>query len=172
MRMQWTASVEVVLLCIQYGKAIVSMRFLDPNIMSAHIHVSSRISGMWGRIWLSLVFWWMASNLDNSTNLLRWALSIMASIRIWAPQLCNKGNIIHTNNQALCHVINNSTSKNSDVMALVRTLVITLMQFNVLNMYQWNRTFCLDSRLPKFRERSSWSDHQPTSIPEHILPSN
>ena len=59
---------------------------------------------------------------------------IMASIHTWAPQLCNKGNIIHTDNQALCHVINNSTSKNYDIM--VRTLVITCMQFNVLNVYQ------------------------------------
>ena len=56
---------------------------------------------------------------------------IVISIHLWSPHLRHKHIIIHTDNQALIHVINNSTSKNANMMALVRTLVITCMQFNV-----------------------------------------
>ena len=103
---------------------------------------------------------------------------IMARIHIWAPQLRNIRIIIHTDYQALEHAINNSTSKNADMMALVRTLAITCMQFNVQMCAKHVpgklNTLRLPCRFPitKFVEKAPWSDHQPTSIPEHILPLN
>ncbi len=45
---------------------------------------------------------------------------IVAAICVWGQDLANKRILLHTDNQALVHIINSNTTKEVKVMALVR----------------------------------------------------
>ena len=56
---------------------------------------------------------------------------IFVLISIFAPLLRNSNILFHSDNSAVVTMINKQTSKNKPAMAILRKLVLTLMQFNV-----------------------------------------
>ena len=55
---------------------------------------------------------------------------MVLAISTWGSQFSNKKLIMHVDNEALVSVINKQTSKSKNVMTLVRTLVLCLLQNN------------------------------------------
>ena len=58
-------------------------------------------------------------------------LPIVLASRIWGPTFANKRIYFLCDNMAIVSVINSQTSKNSQIMQLVRELVLTAMSFNI-----------------------------------------
>ena len=56
----------------------------------------------------------------------------MLSVEAWGPLLRNKCIVLHTDNMAVVHVLNSQTSKNPDIVVLVRPFVIACMRQNIL----------------------------------------
>ena len=104
---------------------------------------------------------------------------IVISLVIWSSQLISKRIILHTDNQALVSIINKSTSKNSDIMVLIRLLVMTCMKFGIQVFAEHipgKNNVLTDSlsrsQLNKFRQMAPWADQHPTQIPQHLKPNN
>ena len=57
---------------------------------------------------------------------------ICLALHLWTEQLVNKCITIHSDNQAVVHIINNSTSKDANIMILVRKFTLLCMQNNIL----------------------------------------
>ncbi len=56
---------------------------------------------------------------------------VVLGIEIWAEALQRQKLLLHIDNLALIHVLNNKTSKNENVMSLVRYLILICLQFNI-----------------------------------------
>ena len=56
---------------------------------------------------------------------------ICLALHLWSDQLSNKCITIHSDNIAVVHIINNCTSKDQDLMILVRKLVSICMSRNI-----------------------------------------
>ena len=56
---------------------------------------------------------------------------ICLALYMWSEELSNHCLTIHTDNMAVVHIINNSTSKDSMIMKLVRKLVSRCMTYNI-----------------------------------------
>ena len=85
--------------------------------------------------------------------------------------------VFHTDNEAVVHIINNQTCKDEEIMQLVREMVVTLMQRNILFCAVhikgiWNLTADFLSRMQmgKFREQHPTANQWPTKIPQEWLP--
>ena len=57
-------------------------------------------------------------------------IPVVLAISTWGSQFSNKKLIMHVDNEAFVSVINKQTSKSKNVMTLVRTLVLCLLQNN------------------------------------------
>ncbi len=57
---------------------------------------------------------------------------ITIALEIWGNALQNRCLIIHTDNIAVVQIVNKQTSKEPNVMHLVRRLVLACMKFNIL----------------------------------------
>ena len=63
---------------------------------------------------------------------------IYALVHIFAPSLVNGRIIFHCDNESIVHILNNKTSKDPAIMSLLRPLVLTLMNNNiVLKVYMY-----------------------------------
>ena len=87
--------------------------------------------------------------------------------------------IVHTDNEALVPIINKSSSKDEDIMKLVRKLVISTMQNNIQILAEHiagKQNVLSDHlsrfRISRFRQLAPWADSHPTHIPRHMLPEN
>ena len=57
---------------------------------------------------------------------------IYVALVIWGDQLKDKCIQLNTDNMAVVHILNNFTSKDSNIMVLVRLLVLHCIKFNIL----------------------------------------
>ena len=57
---------------------------------------------------------------------------IVLSVGIWADKLANRCVMFHTDNKALAGVINKKTTKEKELLVLVRALVLFCLQHNIL----------------------------------------
>ena len=57
---------------------------------------------------------------------------IVLALEIWVENLKNKCVTLHSDNYAVVHIINRQTSKDPDIMVLVRRLVLICMRLNLL----------------------------------------
>ena len=103
----------------------------------------------------------------------------MPIFKMFRKKLQNMRVILHTDNQALVHIINNQTSKDPNIMVLVRDLVLTLLQNNteVTAVYISTKNNYLADALSRlqvdvFHEMAPWAEELPTPIPESLLPKN
>ena len=104
---------------------------------------------------------------------------IVLALHIFGIKMCNRHVIFHCDNKAICDIINKQTSKDKEIMVLVRSLVLVCMQYNVrfcsLHLTS-KQNFRADklSRLQVSPELlSSWGMNlQPHRVPTHLLPGN
>lgn len=81
---------------------------------------------------------------------------------------------LHSDNYAVVHIINKQSSENSDIMILVRHLVLTCLRLNLSV-----RSIHIpgaENKLPDFLSRLQISekaapdmDPEPTAVPPHLL---
>ena len=102
-------------------------------------------------------------------------LPIVLAFEIWGSQLANKCISLHSDNMSVVHILNKQSSKDSDVMVLVRRFVICCMSFNILT-----KAFHIPGKknvLPdllsrfqveEFHRLAPAMDTVPTPIPEQL----
>ena len=103
---------------------------------------------------------------------------IVLAIKIWAEKLGNKCITFHSDNEAVVHIINAQTSKEPEIMGLVRELVVVVMRHNILFRAAhipgiFNNAADLLSRMQveKFLQHLDTANPLPTRIPPQWLPS-
>lgn len=102
---------------------------------------------------------------------------IVAALYTWKDLVANKHVLIYTDNMATKHIINSCSSKDPNIMHLIRPMVRLAMSENIRfesihipgktnNMADSLSRF----RFQEFRQLSPNADLQPTVIPTHALP--
>ena len=101
---------------------------------------------------------------------------IVLALEIWGPDLKNKCITLHSDNEAVVHMLNKQTSKDTDIMHLVRRFVLSCMKYNLLIHAvhipgKFNVLPDALSRLQidKFRSLAPWMDKEPALIPDQLL---
>jgi hypothetical protein len=104
---------------------------------------------------------------------------IFVLIHVFGGLLRNSNIVFHCDNSAVTAILNKQSSKNSDVMAIVRPLVLLLVD---LNIYLRSRHIpgvinILPDRISRFQVTPSLlqqygMDDEPTVLPTHLLPQN
>lgn len=102
---------------------------------------------------------------------------IVIALHLFGNELKNKYIILHTDNMALMHVINNQTSKCSKTMALVRKLVVYLLlnNINVRAEHIPGYKNTLADSLSRFKVKDAkreapWLSNLPLEIPIKLQP--
>ena len=104
---------------------------------------------------------------------------ITAAVVVWGTQLANKCILMHCDNQAVVHIINSLTSKDNDIMCLVRHLVVSCMRFNI--QFQAEHIPGSVNTIADLLSRSQvrhalkiapWLKEHQTPLPVHLHPSN
>ena len=97
---------------------------------------------------------------------------IVAAMHVWGQRLSNQRVILHTDNQALVHIINKLTSKDHKIMVLIRHFTLVSMQNNILFRAEHipgvqNTLADALSRFnfQEFHVQAPWADQDPTEIP-------
>lgn len=101
---------------------------------------------------------------------------IVLAVEIWGVALANSKVLFSTDNQAVAHILNRTSSKDSLLMKLVRRLVVTCLTHNILFKAvhipgSTNVIADLLSRfqLPAARRHAPWLAPQPVQIPSSLL---
>ncbi len=104
-------------------------------------------------------------------------LPIVLAVDLWASDLANKRILLHCDNQAVVFVINKQTSKEPDVMQLLRRLVCTQLTHNILLRAKHipGAHNVIADALSRFQNSTARTlapelDARPVSIPQHLLP--
>lgn len=104
---------------------------------------------------------------------------IVLSVRIWADNLANRCVIFHTDNQALAEVINKKTTKDRELLVLVRALVLSCLRHNILfraihlpGILNTKADALSRLQVDKFKSLDQDADQEPTIVPPHLLPEN
>ena len=102
---------------------------------------------------------------------------LLLSVRIWGSQMANRCIVFVTDNAALVSIINQQTSKHKLVMILIRDLVLTALNYNIIFRARHipglnnTRADCLSRfQIARFKELSPQADELPTIAPEIFLP--
>lgn len=129
------------------------------------VYVSSWLYGLFPREWQSL----------NITFLELYP--IVLAVYIWGHLWKNHSIIFHTDNEGLVSILNSKTSRDTDIMCLVRVLVLECMKHNILFRSMFVRgsdntlADCLSRRqVEKFKALSPNSNPQPTAVPTNLEP--
>ena len=104
---------------------------------------------------------------------------IVLSAHLWGTLLSNRTIEFHTDNMALVSIINNTSSKKPHIMALVRSLVSSMLKFNFV-FYAIHIPGVLNVRADALSRQQIgrfWKEHpsanvRPTTIPPHLRPGN
>lgn len=104
---------------------------------------------------------------------------IVAAVDTWGYLLANKKVLFHTDNLALVHAINKTTSTDKSVMSLIRVFVLSCMKHNLMfkaTHIPSKQNILADhlsrNRLQEFHELAPWADGQESLIRPQILPEN
>ena len=104
---------------------------------------------------------------------------IVLSIKIWGTQLANKCITFHTDNQALSEVINKKTTKDRELLVLLRALVLSCLQNNILfkavhlaGVHNTKADALSRLQVTKFKSLSKDMAPEPTAVPPQLLPEN
>ncbi|MCG7879258.1 MAG: hypothetical protein N0C90_23430, partial [Candidatus Thiodiazotropha endolucinida] len=104
---------------------------------------------------------------------------VVVAINVWGHLWKNHCVRFYTDNQALVHILNRQTSKDKNIMKLVRWLVLACLHHNV--MFQSEhisgcKNVLADSlsrlQVAEFRRLSPHSKMLPTGITSNMLPQN
>lgn len=134
-----------------------------------------RFVRLWSYIQNTLVLWGLADTVLGFPYHIQGALPNCISIRGLGAYLKNKCITLYSDNDAVVYIINKHSCKDSQVMHLVRRLVLACMEYNILIHAEHipgkvNTLSDLLSRLQvRFQELASNMDQQPTKLPEQLL---
>ena len=156
------------------GKQLLSeQRWLTSDTLHLHTDASGTLgfgatfethwfSGTWPQTWLGY---------DITFKEL---FPISLALEIWGHQLRNGCIVLHTDNEAVVHIINKQSCRVPVIMSLVRREVLASMKYNILLHAQhipgkYNLLPDLLSRLQiaEFKAMAPHMDLLPTPIPEH-----
>ena len=106
-------------------------RFLSQDVLQLFTDASNTIGygGYFGPRWF-------AGEWANELKTLNIAIfelyPICLAIKLWGTLLSNKCLQINSDNMAVVHILNSSTSKDSTIMSLLRIFVLDCMKYNIL----------------------------------------
>ena len=102
---------------------------------------------------------------------------IVAAVATWGHEWANKSICFYTDNIALVSIINKQTSRDPNIMSLVRKLVLICLGLNILFTahHVLGRNNTLADKLSRFQMKefhalAPWADHHPTQVPRWISP--
>jgi hypothetical protein len=103
---------------------------------------------------------------------------IVLAVQLWGDKILqNKKILFLTDNESVVFAINQSTSKNSATMRLIRSLTISTMLNNIQCKAKHipGKTNFVADRLSRFQNTAAhtaapWLDTSPTAIPQDLLP--
>lgn len=103
----------------------------------------------------------------------------MLGLHIWRRELRNKRVLFFSDNDSAVQVINKQTAKNTNLLALVRNLMLTCLQNNIVfraKHIKGKRNVLADSlsrlQVEKFKALSQGMNRTATPIPSVLLPDN
>lgn len=104
---------------------------------------------------------------------------IMAALEVWGNQLANKRILLHTDNMALVHIINRTTSKENNIMKMIRKCVVKCMLCNI-HIKAEHVPGCENvladnlsrQQVETFRRHAPWAAQAPVTLPPAIQPCN
>ena len=104
---------------------------------------------------------------------------IVLGLHIWCRELRNKRVLFFSDNDSAVQVINKQTAKETNLLALVRNLVLTCLQNNIVfraKHIKEKRNVLADSlsrlQVEKFKALSQGMNRTATPIPSVLLPAN
>ena len=102
---------------------------------------------------------------------------IMAAVVVWSDSWANKNVCFFTDHESLVPIINNQTSRDPNIMALLRPLVLTCLRFNINftarhipGRYNILADKLSRSQVEEFRVLAPWAHTRPTEVPYHASP--
>ena len=149
-------------------------RFLSQDTLQLYTDASSTIGygGYFGSRWFAGK--WPASCLGLNIALLE-IYPICLAIKLWSHNLANKCIILNSDNMAVVHVLNNFTSKDLDILTLLRVIVLQCMFHNILiraKHIPGARNICADllsrDRVPQALSLYPHLQEQPVSVPQEL----
>ena len=105
--------------------------FLSQDVLQLYTDSSSTIGfgGYFGDMWFHGVW----SDTTRGLNIALLELyPICLAIKLWGPMLSNRCIQINSDNMAVVHILNTSTSKDNSIMTLLRQLVLDCMKANIM----------------------------------------
>lgn len=150
-------------------------RWVSSNFLSLHTDASGSLG--FGAVFQTHWFYgaW-PSHLLSFHITFKELYPIVLALEIWGPHLKNKCITLYSDNFAVVYIINKQSCKDTHIMKLVRRLVLSCMQYNILIQAKHipgkeNILSDLLSRLQvqKFHLLAPNMDPQPTNVPEHLL---
>ena len=102
---------------------------------------------------------------------------IMAAVVVWSDSWANKNVCFFTDHESLVPIINNQTSRDPNIMALLRPLVLTCLRFNINftarhipGRYNILADKLSRSQVEEFRILAPWAHARPMEVPYHASP--
>lgn len=159
------------------GKAMfLSDRFLSNSALHLYTDAAKSLGfgAIYGSAWLYGRF---PSSLQKFNITFLELYPIVLAAHIWGPLWENHCILFHTDNLALVSILNSKTSKEENIMHLVRSLVFVSLKHNILFQSKHVRG-CFNTlsdslsrqQVDKFKALSPSSNPLPTQIPPHLQP--
>ena len=100
---------------------------------------------------------------------------VVISISLWASKLASKCILFHTNNQGLVEVINKKTTKDKNLLVLLRELVLQCLKHpfravHVPGVLNVKADALSRLQVTKFKSLGQGMDREPTLVPVPLLP--
>lgn len=128
---------------------------------------SSWVQGTWPQSWVK----------KNIALLELYPICLL--IHLFKHKLSGANILFHCDNQAIVTIINKQTSKNKDIMQLLRPLILALMTNNITfkAVYLSTHDNTLADAISRFQETTDLLTRHglqssPTTVPSHLLPHN
>ena len=104
---------------------------------------------------------------------------IVVSLSVWAGHLINKCVTFHTDNMALSEVINKKTTKDKELLVLLRALMLSCLKHNIMfkavhlpGVLNTQADALSRLQVAKFKSLGKDMAPEPTVVPRPLLPEN
>ena len=159
------------------GKAF----FLDNNFLTGDFHElytdaagAIGYGALFGNAWFCGL--WPAEWRSHNVAVLE-LYPIVAAVQVWGHAWANKSVCFFTDNEALVPIINNQTSRDPHIMALIRPLVLACLRFNInfAARHIPGRFNILADKLSRsqvgeFHDLAPWANVNPVIVPYSMSP--
>ena len=102
---------------------------------------------------------------------------IVIAVHIWGSLMAHKCVFFYSDNGAVVDIINKQTSKDSTIMVLLRDLVLSCLNSNILfqahhipGLINSRADYLSRFQVAKFKELAPEADVFPTPVPENLMP--